>query len=215
MIAAKIGEESRFRSLQIGVSQESFGESIQRNMSWAGYERALPPEMIPHKLFDRLFGAREEGWVNRKRSILDAVRDDAAALKKKLADGRSGARRRASVRQSATWSARSPVCRRSIARVDAAGFRRRHAGLAADRQAAERSAGPCAGDAADARRLVHADEVPGALAFPVARLHARPGITTTRMPTVRRLVPTGSTDSASCATSAAGTWKSSRTCSAN
>ena len=57
MIAAKIGGESRFRSLQIGVSQESFGESMQRNMSWAGYERALPPEMIPHRLFDRLFGA--------------------------------------------------------------------------------------------------------------------------------------------------------------
>jgi len=83
-IAAKLGGESRFRSLQIGVSQESFGESIQRNMSWAGYERALPPEMIPHKLFDRLFGEREEGWVNRKRSILDAVRLDATGLKKKL-----------------------------------------------------------------------------------------------------------------------------------
>jgi hypothetical protein len=88
-IAAKLaltksGSESRFRSLQIGVSQESFGESIQRNMSWAGYERALPPEMIPHKLFDRLFGRREEGWVNRKRSILDAVRADATALKNQL-----------------------------------------------------------------------------------------------------------------------------------
>jgi hypothetical protein len=84
VIASKIGGESRFRSLQIGVSQESFGESIQRNMSWSGYERALPPEMIPHKLFDRLFGEREEAWVNRKRSILDAVREDAAALKKGL-----------------------------------------------------------------------------------------------------------------------------------
>jgi hypothetical protein len=40
--------------------------------------------MIPHRLFDRLFGAREEGWVNRKRSILDAVRDDATLLRKKL-----------------------------------------------------------------------------------------------------------------------------------
>src|SRR5207248_1171903 len=83
-IAAKLGGDSRFRSLQIGVSQESFGESIQRNMSWAGYERALPPEMISHRLFDRLFGAREEGWVNRKRSILDTIRQDATALKKKL-----------------------------------------------------------------------------------------------------------------------------------
>jgi Protein of unknown function (DUF1552) len=86
-IAAKIGGESRFRSLQIGVSQESFGESIQRNMSWSAYERALPPEMIPHKLFDRLFGEREEGWVDRKRSILDAVREDARTLKKQLPKG--------------------------------------------------------------------------------------------------------------------------------
>jgi hypothetical protein len=83
-IAAKIGGDSRFRSLQIGVAQESFGESMQRNMSWAGYERALPPEMIPHRLFDRLFGAQEEGWVNRKRSILDTVLADATALEKKL-----------------------------------------------------------------------------------------------------------------------------------
>jgi len=83
-IAGRIGGESRFRSLQIGVSQESFGESIQRNMSWAGYDRALPPEMIPSKLFDRLFGAREEGWVNRKRSILDAVMQDAKGLERNL-----------------------------------------------------------------------------------------------------------------------------------
>jgi hypothetical protein len=40
--------------------------------------------MIPHKLFDRLFGEREEGWVNRKRSILDTVRQDANLLKAKL-----------------------------------------------------------------------------------------------------------------------------------
>jgi hypothetical protein len=86
MIAAKIGADSRFRSLQIGVAQESFGESMQRNMSWAGYERALPPEMIPHRLFDRLFGAQEEGWVNRKRSVLDAVLADATALRKRLPD---------------------------------------------------------------------------------------------------------------------------------
>ena len=66
-IAAKIGANSRFRSLEIGVSQESFGESVQRNMSWAGYDRPLPPEMLPHKLFDRLFGQRELGWVNRKK----------------------------------------------------------------------------------------------------------------------------------------------------
>ena len=31
-IAARVGGDSRFRSLQIGVSQECFGEAIQRNI---------------------------------------------------------------------------------------------------------------------------------------------------------------------------------------
>jgi len=84
IVASKVGGDSRFRSIQVGVSQESFGESIQRNMSWAGYDRALPPEMLPNKLFDRLFGARDLGWINRKKSILDAVQDDAGSLRKAL-----------------------------------------------------------------------------------------------------------------------------------
>jgi hypothetical protein len=84
VIAGKIGGESRFRSLQIGVCQESFGESIQRNMSWSGHDRALPPEMIPHKLFDRIFGVKDQSWMDRKKSILDAVQEDAAGLKKVL-----------------------------------------------------------------------------------------------------------------------------------
>ena len=83
-LATKPGGETRFRSLQLGVSQESFGESIQRNMTWAGRDRALPPEMMPAKLFDRLFGARDSQWINRKRSILDAVREDAGSLRGEL-----------------------------------------------------------------------------------------------------------------------------------
>src|SRR6516165_9060136 len=83
-IAQRIGDNSRFRSLQIGVCQESFGESIQRNMSWAARDRPLPPEMIPHRLFDRLFGSREPYWIERKKSILDAVSDEAQSLKSSL-----------------------------------------------------------------------------------------------------------------------------------
>jgi hypothetical protein len=83
-LARKLGSETRFRSLQIGVSQESFGGSMHRNMSWSGPDRPLPPEEIPHRLFDRLFGAKDEGWVRRKRSILDSVRMDAAVLRKDL-----------------------------------------------------------------------------------------------------------------------------------
>jgi hypothetical protein len=84
ILAAKVGANSRFRSLQIGVSQESFGGAVQKNMSWAGPNRPLPPEEIPHRLFDRLFGARDLGWINRKRSILDALAKDGALLRKGL-----------------------------------------------------------------------------------------------------------------------------------
>lgn len=80
ILATQMGSASRFRSLQIGVCQESHGDSIHRNMSWAGYDRALPPEMIPHNLFDRLFGAKDLGWVKRKKSILDAVQQEAREL---------------------------------------------------------------------------------------------------------------------------------------
>ena len=78
--------ESRFRSLQVGVCQESHGENIHRNLSWAGYDRALPPEMIPQNLFDRLFGVRDQSWVGRKKSVLDAVREDLADLQPSLGE---------------------------------------------------------------------------------------------------------------------------------
>jgi hypothetical protein len=83
-IASRVGESTRFRSLQLGVSQESFGEAIQRNLSWADRDRPLPPEMLPHRLFDKLFGTFEQGWVDRQKSILDTVREDAASIQGKL-----------------------------------------------------------------------------------------------------------------------------------
>jgi hypothetical protein len=84
LMARRIGDTSRFRSLQIGVSQESFGGALQKNMSWAGPNRPLPPEEIPHRLFDRLFGAKDEAWINDKTTILDAIRQDAASLRERL-----------------------------------------------------------------------------------------------------------------------------------
>ncbi|MBM3754938.1 MAG: DUF1552 domain-containing protein [Acidobacteria bacterium] len=84
LIARKTSDQYRFRSLQVGVSQESFGEAIQQNMSWADRDRPLPPEMLPHQLFDRLFGKNEPDWTRRKKSILDAIGDDARAVRSQL-----------------------------------------------------------------------------------------------------------------------------------
>src|SRR6266704_1818215 len=36
VVARRIGSETRFRSLQVGVSQECFGGAMQKNMSWTG-----------------------------------------------------------------------------------------------------------------------------------------------------------------------------------
>jgi hypothetical protein len=83
-IAAKIGGRSRFRSLQVGVCPESHGDSIQRNMSWAGKDRALPPELIPQNLFDRIFGIKDPEWVDRKKSVLDTVQESSSRLKDDL-----------------------------------------------------------------------------------------------------------------------------------
>ena len=173
VIAQKIGNDSRFRSLQIGVCQESFGESIQRNMSWAGRDRPLPPEMIPHRLFDRLFGSKEQYWIERKKSILDAVSGEAQVAE-------DGARPRRSAAAGGIPGlgpqpgafGRQPAAGVFAGRRAAAG-RGRPEGLAADREAADRPAGPCPGLAADAGGLLHADQVPGPLALPLAGLHLR------------------------------------------
>ena len=84
VVARKLGGQTRFRSLEIGVCQESFGESIQKNMSWADRDRPLPPEMLPHRLFDRLFGKKDADWIARQQSILDTVQEDSKAIASKL-----------------------------------------------------------------------------------------------------------------------------------
>ncbi|MBM3785474.1 MAG: DUF1552 domain-containing protein [Acidobacteria bacterium] len=83
-LARKTSGEHRFRSLQVGVCQESFGEAIQQNMSWADRDRPLPPEMLPHQLFDRLFGVNDPAWTSRRKSVLDAVAEEAREVRAQL-----------------------------------------------------------------------------------------------------------------------------------
>jgi hypothetical protein len=84
VLSGSIGGQSRFRSLQIGVCQESHGDNIHRNLSWSGRDQALPPEMVPRDLFNRIFGVKDAQWIDRKKSILDAVRDSASTLEASL-----------------------------------------------------------------------------------------------------------------------------------
>jgi hypothetical protein len=40
--------------------------------------------MLPPRLFDRLFGVRESSWIDRQKSILDTVGDEARSVKQRL-----------------------------------------------------------------------------------------------------------------------------------
>jgi hypothetical protein len=87
VIAAEVGGETRFRSLQVAADPRRDG------ISWNGPYSENPPESSPHALFDRLFGTGftapgEEFVVDPKlalrRSVLDAVYDRTVELQGKL-----------------------------------------------------------------------------------------------------------------------------------
>ncbi|MEL6178251.1 MAG: DUF1552 domain-containing protein [Myxococcota bacterium] len=87
VMAATIGGETQFRSLEVGVEPRGKG------MSFNGPDSVNPPTSDPAALFERLFGAnfREPGsepiidpTLSVRRSILDAVMADANTLKNRL-----------------------------------------------------------------------------------------------------------------------------------
>ncbi len=89
IIAAEIGVDSRFRSLE-------FGAVPGAGMSHNGPDSRNPPESSPHKLFERLFGVGFtapgdepiiDPAVALRRSVLDAVLGDAQRLSGRLGVG--------------------------------------------------------------------------------------------------------------------------------
>ena len=208
IIARKLAAETRFRSLQIGVSQESFGSAIHKNMSWAGPDRPLAPEEIPHRLFDRLFGAKDQGWVDRKRSILDAVYQDANLLRKGLPqeDAQRLDEHLSSIRDLERAITSLPPEYREVAKPDEDFDMKDWPRIAISKAICWPTRWP------RGRRGWRATCLPSARAWRASRGWAttRRGTTTTRTPTVKRRARTGRWASASCATSAAGTCRSSR-----
>lgn len=96
IIAEQIGGDTRFRSLE-------FGAAPGGGLSYNGPDSQNPPEVTPYALFERVFGAgfRAPGETTEvdptlalRRSILDAVMDDATRLQ-----GRLGANDRARLEQ--------------------------------------------------------------------------------------------------------------------
>jgi hypothetical protein len=86
VIAAELGDDSIFRSIQTGATNNS-------GMSYNGPSSKNPPETSPYALYELIFGSTfrepgEEGVVDPRlglrQSVLDAVMADTAALRKRV-----------------------------------------------------------------------------------------------------------------------------------
>ena len=95
VVAEQLGKETKFRSLELGISRRIVsGEGTTlRYLSHNGPDNANPPEYSPKALFDRVFGTGFAGGgamptvdprLVLRRSVLDAVRLDANALRTRL-----------------------------------------------------------------------------------------------------------------------------------
>jgi hypothetical protein len=87
MVAAQIGGETIYRSLETGVLPGTDG------FSFNGPNNRNPPELSPHNFYERIFGASfrepgEEGVIDPtlalRRSVLDAVMGDIDTLNAKV-----------------------------------------------------------------------------------------------------------------------------------
>jgi hypothetical protein len=106
LIANKIGTDTPFKSLEVGVckARPTAGSPLYYNVSWRAANAPNPPEFDPHAVFVRLFGAGSPGAAAGKppgpapagpapdsgglntvrKSVLDAVRQDANDLAVRL-----------------------------------------------------------------------------------------------------------------------------------
>lgn len=78
-VASRLGAETRFPSLELGVQTSAWGGSVQTRMSYRGPGVYAPPDDSPVSTFERLFGdlVGDPGQIDerlrRRQSILDLV----------------------------------------------------------------------------------------------------------------------------------------------
>ncbi len=98
--AQVVGSKTRFASLELGLEgstqaggcDSGYSCAYSSNLAWRNENSPLPKENDPSAVFDRLFGSGEkvgEGKsrsvrIERRKSVLDFVQEDAKMLHKKL-----------------------------------------------------------------------------------------------------------------------------------
>jgi hypothetical protein len=97
MIAQKYGQDTALPSLQLGIEDQTtlatcpwgYSCAYVNSISWSGPTKPLPHEANPQVVFERLFGdggtpQERAARKSAKASLLDAVTQEAARLKKSL-----------------------------------------------------------------------------------------------------------------------------------
>ena len=100
LLAAHLAGQTPLRSLELGCEggdnagscDSGYSCAYSRNVSWADAQTPLPKELNPRLLFERLFGALDPNQspeavaerLRRRRSVLDFVVEDAAALRDRV-----------------------------------------------------------------------------------------------------------------------------------
>jgi hypothetical protein len=94
--AARIGDQTRLASLEIGCEQGAMAGNCDSGyscvysstMSWRSATQPLPKEINPKLVFERLFGSGPDALRalrdQKRKSVLDFVREDAGDLRSKL-----------------------------------------------------------------------------------------------------------------------------------
>jgi hypothetical protein len=94
--AARVGAETRLASLEIGTEHGSMAGNCDSGyscvysstMSWRSATQPLPKEVNPKLVFERLFGSVPDAdrakRDQKRKSVLDFVREDSSDLKSKL-----------------------------------------------------------------------------------------------------------------------------------
>jgi Protein of unknown function (DUF1552) len=90
LIATKIGQTTKFSSLELGVQTSAWGGNVQTRMSYLGPGVYAPPDDSPKSVYKRMFGdvsgdpADVDKLLARKKRILDLVGGELADLQKRV-----------------------------------------------------------------------------------------------------------------------------------
>lgn len=89
-VAAKIGQSTKFSSLEFGVQTSAWGGNVQTRMSYLGPGVYAPPDDSPKSVYKRMFGdisadpMAMDKLLARKKSVLDLVSGEIKDLEKRV-----------------------------------------------------------------------------------------------------------------------------------